>query len=98
MSRSTARTDQGRQIPAVQRLARSTIMSTANEARSNRLPIVTSEVIAAAVKRAHRERNDAFWAMLQAIFGRPEHRGKTDEPRPARHRDTAGVISFAGRA
>ena len=51
-------------------------------------PIVTPEIVEAAMLRGRRERSLAFWAMLQSIFGRPEAR---DESHDAGHR-VAGAL------
>jgi hypothetical protein len=44
---------------------------------------VDPAVVAAAIERGRRERSLAFWAMLQAVFGRPENRdaGETSTTR-----------------
>jgi len=34
--------------------------------------VVSPEIIEAAMQRGRRERSKAFWALLQAVFGRPE--------------------------
>jgi hypothetical protein len=53
-------------------------MSTSED--KDRLPRVTPELIEAAVNRARKERSEAFWALLQAVFGRPESRASDSLP------------------
>ncbi|MEZ5816072.1 MAG: hypothetical protein R3D44_03225 [Hyphomicrobiaceae bacterium] len=41
-------------------------------------PRVTPEMVQAAIQRGRRERSQAMWAMLQAVFGRSDERDETE--------------------
>lgn len=43
--------------------------------------VVTPERIEAAILRGRRERSLAMWAMLQAVFGRPDARDRDEAAR-----------------
>lgn len=43
-----------------------------NNINGNSIYGIDRDIIEAAMQRGRRERSKAFWALLQAIFGRPE--------------------------
>jgi hypothetical protein len=63
-----------------------------NTSRTSSTPVwgVDPAVVAAAIERGRRERSQAFWAMLQAVFGRPENRDAADSA-ATRRPNIAGV-------
>jgi hypothetical protein len=50
---------------------------------------VTPEIVEAAIRRGRYERSVAFWAVLEAIFGRPEQRDAGVRAAPERARNLA---------
>ncbi|MGE0701204.1 MAG: hypothetical protein AB7O57_19070 [Hyphomicrobiaceae bacterium] len=66
-------------------------MSTNTNTNTNARPVLTGAVIEAAIQRGRRERSQAFWTMLQAIFGRPENRESAEHGHNAVAHGTAAA-------